>query len=576
MSRNENLLTNQKFYLYFALLTIVFAAFMLRYSLITNSLLVCANVDERTGLRLLYRLETQGLNPHFFHYPTLYYYATFFVSKLLGPFQDIVYNGRLINLFFGCILGLFAFFLSKQYHQSLFSGLMAATLTLFSPIIIKNNSYIITDILNTVLSISALLFFARYFEQKKFRFWFSGAVLTGLAISTKYNAFLLAIAYVFTEYLQEPLRQNEERISFRAGFLNWQPKGIIFSGLFLTVSVIFFALYFNFPKDYFFSLIRETGGINAALDSKDMQFILSLRTKLLILSALMLSISFLSYRYQDFFRRFYPIRIYLALLIMGIFFFLSSPFTLISWKSFVYDFGAELKANALSDGGQQWLIYIQHYIKWESMIVLGFFIIGLWSSIKKKVDVRILIIYLILNYLAIGSATRGFARYLTPLLPVVFVFAGWGISDTAEWFHRKKLIRRELFLLLIVIAITFELFPMVSRIISNPRGNDVMYSSYNFIVELQPEKIYYSGYIPDAELRLRGYTLEEVSWKTMFDLNQSFLDKLGPNDIILVEGRYPATIAKSYGQSIELVWSNAKGYGQFIYKKRQLLEGDKD
>ena len=37
--------------------------------------------------------------------------------------------------------------------------------------------------------------------------------------------------------------------------------------------------------------------------------------------------------------------------------------------------------------------------------------------------------YLLLNYLAIGSATRGFERYLSPLLPVLYLLAAIGIEE---------------------------------------------------------------------------------------------------------------------------------------------------
>lgn len=228
----------------------VVAGFFLRYSLITYNLPVTSRIDERIGLEILYRFESGSLNPEFFDWPTFYYYLTYFVTKpFIGNFQEIILYGRFLNILLGCFLIIVVFFLAKFSFRSEEVGLIAAFLAAFSSILIGNGSYMSTDILLTIFSLLALLFFILFSKEADYKYWFLGVLMTGFALTTKYTAVLVIATYLLLEifFFRNPadLKDGSNNLLEKQFPLWWLSMGA------LAVGILGLAFYF-FPRSILF------------------------------------------------------------------------------------------------------------------------------------------------------------------------------------------------------------------------------------------------------------------------------------------------------------------------------------
>ncbi len=549
---------------YLALISILGLGFVVRYPLVLYNLPVSANVDERLSLAILYRFENVGLNPEWFHYPSFFYYLTFFWCDFWGDINSALFYGRILNLLFGCGLAVSVFFLSQYLYKSKTASLIAAALTMFSPLLIESGSYIITDILLAILSVIALLLLMRFFETAQYKFWLMGAFVIGLAISTKYTALIIAITYVIIELINyKSLSEKSRRnwLLLNKGFTHSQLTGIFF-----ILSLILFAIVILFPHELLMSILQTSGDLNSTVDAKDIIFFNSLRKKVLYLGILSLICTVLSYRFPRLFERFGLFRIYMGIGIITVGFLVASPYVLVSWKTFIYDFGSELKHNALHTEDSQWLAYIRYYFDKESLVVLAFFIIGIFMSFKRKINLGVLLTYLIIYYIVIGSSTRSFPRYLVPALPILFAISGFGIDCVGSYLNKYRKGFRSIVLLFVIVVIGFEVYAKLPSSLFQNYNKDEIFNSYQFVKKYNPSQVYFSGDSPNVELRIAGFEVEKIPEKALFLDNYDFLTNLKPNQLIILDGAKNTQIYPEVRQQFKLLWSTNRGGGQYIYK----------
>lgn len=154
-----------------------------------------------------------------------------------------------------------------------------------------------------------------------------------------------------------------------------------------------------------------------------------------------------------------------------------------------------------------------------------------------KRKIFILGIYLIINYFLIGSAVRGFDRYLTPILPVIFTISAFGIYYSGIYLQRYGKFIKYFFLCSILVFICVELYPKASSIISNAKNKDEMYYSYVYINSLKPNKIYYSGNVPAIELSEKRFKVKEIPSAWLTESKFRFLNEIKVNEIIIVDNK---------------------------------------
>ncbi len=572
MNQSKWYLSSQ-IYIILALVVLIILGIVLRFPLVSYNLPVSSHVDERPGLWMLYRFYMGDLDPGNFSKPTFYYYLTYFASRpFVRDASDLLSYGRVVNLLLGCLLILVVFLLGKHVLHSSRIGLIASLLVASSPILIMNGGYIITDILLAVTSLLALLFFGLFFERKDYKYWFAGAMMGGLALSSKYVS---AVPVLLTYLIYEFFSKGSTDASHSVKHLLERPFSPLWlSGMALLAGLALLAVYSFFPSyDWIASFVQQQGSLSASLEPEDVAMIESLRTTTLALAILSWALFLLSLFFRSFFARFCYPRPYVALIFALIFFSVGSPFLLISWKKAIYGFATTMKDNAVSSGQRQWVTFIVHYLTNESILAVVFLPLGVYALVKRKEPWPLLVIYVVLSYLAYGSGNRVFARYWTPTLPAVFILAAAGISFVVD--QLKALRWRHLstgFLALLVVLVGLELQPKYGAlVVDRTAQTNSAYGAYYWVLEEGPDRVYYpsGAWVPHAELIMRGYDFEEVDrgWIATGDL--SLLRHMGERDVLILDGRQEVQMSPSLRQNFTLEWSSEKDHGQYIYRKRQ-------
>lgn len=204
--------------------------------------------------------KTGDLNPHFFHYPSLFLYLNalayipyFWAGKLAGvfnlptnvpypiviamgvgktPMSTTFLMGRTLTAIFGSLSVLLVFFIGRRLADERV-GLLASLLLAISPTNVQNSRFITPD---TFLVFFLLLSFwgsSCILGEGKIRHYILAGVGAGLAMSSKYNGYLvlipLVVAHIFRHGISG-LRRKELYVALvlsGAAFLLTTPYAIL-------------------------------------------------------------------------------------------------------------------------------------------------------------------------------------------------------------------------------------------------------------------------------------------------------------------------------------------------------------
>jgi len=543
-----------------------------RYSLVEYNLPVAANEDERMGLDLLIHLNSESLNPDFFNYPTFYYYLNLIIVAPLDNCAEILLRGRIFNLILSCCLSLVIFLLASRYLKSDIAGLIAAALTSFSPVLIMNASYITTDILMALLNALTLYFICCFLKTYKYRFWFISIVLAGLAISTKYNAAILAACIFIMDLIFAPeLEANLKGANRFTALLNKKISTRVFSICLGAASLLLIASS-QLPLDELFvSILHSEPGINSEVDSSDMLFISSALQKLLYSGVVVGLFALVCLGFPRFATRFTTIRPYAGIAIIATVFLAGTPFAIISFDKFIYDLGYEIKMNQMAGDYQFWTQYISWFIERECWLVLILAAVGVVYGLRyRRKYALLLILYLLFGYCLIGAARRGHLRYLTPMAPALYIFASYGLYSAG--ISLKKRFKVPLIDYAVVCAclipIGLMLQPKISGFLSRHAQVEEMHHSYRFVESnIGSGKVYFSRYprLPTVELNFNGIPVEELSYKQLS--TGEFLSKMNDKDLLLVDRHSKSMINGTAMDALQLVWfSKENYYNPYLFK----------
>jgi hypothetical protein len=161
------------------------------------------------------------LNPHYFGWPSLQMYVMFFiygcyfiVGSLWGVFaspeQFLVAfavdpsNVYLLGRWFSAALGALTVWLTYSAGQRLYRsevGLIGALFLTVNILHVKDSHYITPDVPVAFMVLAAFLLAVRTAENPQLKNYLLAAVVTGLAISVKYPAFLVAVPLLVAHLL---------------------------------------------------------------------------------------------------------------------------------------------------------------------------------------------------------------------------------------------------------------------------------------------------------------------------------------------------------------------------------------
>ncbi len=553
-----------------ALGCILVASFAIRFPLVYTNLPVTSHIDERPALMMFNTFAQGDLNPEWFHHPTLYYYLTYvplWMTQSLNNSREALVAGRIVNLVLQSIFVVTVFFLGRFFFRSQPVGLLAAGLTAASPIILYNASYMVPDMLFALFAMLSLLFMENYARSRRDTFWLMGIVFAGLAVSTKYTALSLVVSYLVWQLwllgrqAKAGVLQGDRPVRFLDRPLPWS----IFSVLALLGGGAGFAAWRFVSDQQIYAFLNSSGDPNSAVNASDIAFIQSWRLRILLLSLLLALASIGLYLFRAKLSPWRTVRPWGGIAIVALVFFVGSPFALTSWQTFIYDFGTELKSNAQAGGELQALRYIERYVHHESVVVLVFFVIGFALACHKRVDILLPTIYLVISYGVLASATRGYDRYWTPLLPIVFMVAAYGIFSVRNALLQRSRLLASAFLIGVLLLIGVELTPRIWDRLGTADHRDVFYNSYVTVVAAEPERVFYAGYAPYAELEMEGYSVSEIPVAWLEDGNDHLQSVASPGTVVILDAVMNQHAGSDFHHSFLNSWASNEGYGQYVY-----------
>lgn len=185
--------------------------------------------DEVTLVHHALSIGAGDLNPHFFNYPTLHFYllAIAFGAYFVGGYVLGVFSGLqdfelsffgdpsslyLIGRSISAILGTASVWLLYRIGNTLGgrnAGLVSALFLAVCFLHVRDSHFATTDVPGTCYFLASCALVLRYTQTGLIRNYYSGAILLGLAASTKYNLAIFSVVLLLAESLNtDPLRRK--------------------------------------------------------------------------------------------------------------------------------------------------------------------------------------------------------------------------------------------------------------------------------------------------------------------------------------------------------------------------------
>jgi len=197
--------------------------------------------------------EGFDFNPHFFNYPSLYFYIQFMVQVLyyffglgtglfanLSEFEKAFNNNpttlillsRLTTVLFGTTSIALVYLIGKKVFNETV-GFVGGFFLAVSPLHIVNSQLISVDVPMTFFILLAFIFILSVYHSNKLKDYILAGVLIGLATGTKYPALLLVVSL----FLAHTFKAREKK-------QNW--KQILFDKRIITTGLIVILAFFCF------------------------------------------------------------------------------------------------------------------------------------------------------------------------------------------------------------------------------------------------------------------------------------------------------------------------------------------
>lgn len=214
-----------------ALLLILALALLLRVWGLGYDLPFIYHPDEPVTISVSQGIfKTGDLNPHFYHYPSLFFYINAFAyipyylaGKLLGglcsrqdvaapislmmgvaqaPMPSAVLMGRLITVLFGLGSVLLTFVAGKRLAGKSEVGLLAALFLALSPIHVWHNRWVTPDTFVTFFAVATLVASISVWQRGTTWAYILAGVCAGFTAATKYNGGLVVLVPLAAHFLR--------------------------------------------------------------------------------------------------------------------------------------------------------------------------------------------------------------------------------------------------------------------------------------------------------------------------------------------------------------------------------------
>jgi len=541
-----------------------------------HNLPVAVTVDERVGLGVLKNFHSGTLNPHFFMYPSIYYYVTYFLTRPFA-FSDILFTGRLLNLSFVGLTAYFAYLCCRDDFRSRSSGLLSAGFIILSPTMIDSGSYLCTDVMLAAATMASLWLVNRYFRLPSSKNWFVAMVAIGMAVACKYTAFLLFLVYALIEVVTRFSDRGDASIN--APDKSRIPR-VPLSCTVCLIGVAVLGLGLFFPTAHALHLgialqtdteqhLWSTFSEKPKTPSDYLKIFHHLRSLLLIIGGGIAAFGLLILKSRFAYRLISFKRLYLGFGIVLLISILCTPYSLITPVKFSYDMRQLALGNVFYRADHaQWGNYVTWLIEGESGVLVCLGLMGvILAAFQERSRYLTSLIFSVVFMFTLGASHRGYPHYLTPLLPVWYVFAAnlivqtWGLATSRHLRYGRLLASA----LIIIVAVQLSVRLREKHALQ--QTTDEFWRSYTLAAGRAPGKLYFAAYAPSVELALKGYQVQQVGWAS---LNAHPIGgRLACGDLVIVDlrGARRNGFTVKDDPSVRDLLYDPEAYGQEVIEK---------
>ena len=222
-----------------AALALAVMALILRLWRINYGLPVLYNVDEGFIVPKVVRFGSGDFNPHIFMWPHLFFYFLFFlygcffaVGNVIGifasldEFKYLYFNdpsafyiiGRTASAIAGAASVFVLYHIGKRYHSKE-AGLAAAVFLTVCHYHFTYSRLSVPEVTMTLLVLVVAYNALRIYEEGLFKNYLFAAIFGGLAVSTKYNAFLIFLSVTLAHFFFIQRQFGWKKLHLRLGRL---------------------------------------------------------------------------------------------------------------------------------------------------------------------------------------------------------------------------------------------------------------------------------------------------------------------------------------------------------------------
>jgi hypothetical protein len=385
-------------------------------------------------------------NPHNFLYPSLLMYIMYAFERLYFLFASnrddlsLLYTlCRVTVVLFGIASLWVVYRLGKRLHDYR-TGLIAALLLCLSPLHVINSHFATTDVPLTFFILLTLWATLRLAETRALADYVLAGIAFGMTVSIKipgaviFLAILVAHLYSVAEgnaihyrrVLGQEWRNSRKHALAAAGAVTAAAAVYL---LFAKFTVWAPKLMEKIPVELWVKYYDEIAAKALAMGPK-----LGIITFLGIMA--------LAYTAKLWIPQFRKIALLLAVAIIT--FFATTPYAILDFKAFAHDFLFQIVISQSSWSGmfaQKAPGYITNftylYDNFTPLVLLAA-AAGLVQQIRaRKIQYWIIITFALIYYLYIGSWKLMFDRYMVPMLPVIAIWAAWGIISTRDLLSQR-------------------------------------------------------------------------------------------------------------------------------------------
>ncbi|MFN3705033.1 MAG: ArnT family glycosyltransferase [Thermoflexales bacterium] len=211
--------------------TILLTALILRVWAVDHHLPYIYHHDEPFYIKISQNIfKTADLNPHFFNYPSLFFYINalayvpyYIIGNLVGVFQSpydilqpfilaggathaqmptVVLLGRIVTICFGVGTVGMVYLIGRQLTGATRMGLLAAWFVAISPANVWHSRLITPDTFVTFFASASLLTSILVYQQGKTWQYVLAGLFVGFTASSKYNGALVLLPLLLAHFLR--------------------------------------------------------------------------------------------------------------------------------------------------------------------------------------------------------------------------------------------------------------------------------------------------------------------------------------------------------------------------------------